>query len=298
MNGVNKPLKLLICVTFHYVTERLAYLQKISSHFASLAENVEVVIITNDRANASDILSLLAEFNLNIKVISPFLLGHPYLLTWCHLQVFREALLADQSISHFLYLEDDMCVTAENISYWIEGREKLRKFGLIPSFFRFELCPSTGEAYSTDALSKVNFAVIPKVEFQDIEYAYLNLPYPYQGMYFLDRELMREHLESQSSSPDFGSWYIREKAAQGITFLDVPEGFTSRNLIGYRTTLNTIDSRCLVYHTANNYVTNPDTPYAKISIADLIFVSPISSSEPLDTVGKRLKRLIRRVKHI
>ena len=276
------------------MSERLDYLRKISSHFASLAENVEVVIITNDQGNASVIFSLLAEFNLNIKVISPFLLGHPYLLTWCHLQVFRKALLSDQAISHFLYLEDDMCVTAENISYWIEGRERLRKFGLIPSFFRFELCPSTGESYSTDVIARVNFAVIPKVEFKDIGYAYLNLPNPYQGMYFLDRELMMEHLDSQSSNPDFGIWSIREKAAQGITFLNVPEGFTSRNLIGYSMVLDTIDIRCLVYHTANNYVTNPDTPYAKIRVADLIFVSSISWFEKLVTVGKRLKRSIRK----
>jgi hypothetical protein len=298
MNNVNKPLNLLICVTFHYVSERLTYLQKISSHFSSLAENVEVIIITNERENASVIFNLLAEFNLNIKVISPFLLGHPYLLTWCHIQVFREALLSDQTISHFLYLEDDMCVTAENISYWIEGRERLRRFGLIPSFFRFELCPSTGEAYSTDVIARVNFAVIPKVEFQDIEYAYLNLPSPYQGMYFLDRELMNEHLESQSSSPDFGIWSIREKAAQGITFLKVPEGFTSRNLIGYSMTLDTIDSRCLVYHIANNYITNPDTPHAKIRVADLIFVPSISWSEKLVSVGKKIKRLIRRPSQI
>jgi hypothetical protein len=269
MSIIIKPKKLLVCVTFHFVQERLFYLHKISSQFASMCDELQVFILTDAIHAKMDILQRLAEFNITVKVVSPTLLGHPYLLTWCHLDIFRREHIKDETITHFLYLEDDILVTEENITYWIEGRARLRKFGVIPSFLRFEVSPANGEKYSTDVTSKVDPMAIPKVVFKELGYAYFNLPQPYQGMYFLDRELMEEHLTSQSCSPDFGKWGIREKAAQGVTFLNVPKGFTSRNLIGYNVTLERIDERCLIHHITDNYIVNSNTPFSKIRIRDL-----------------------------
>ncbi|MBD2189807.1 hypothetical protein H6F41_16880 [Pseudanabaena sp. FACHB-723] len=211
-----------------------------------------------------------------MKIVSPFLLGHPFLLTWCHFDIFRRVLNLDKTVTHFLYLEDDIYITPENINYWIEGRERLRTFGLIPSFLRYETQVFTDERFSTDVTQILNFNALPRVYFQQIHYAYLNLPQPYQGMYLLDRELMEEHLNN-SCHPDFGIWHIREKAAQGITFLNIPEGFISRNLIGYNTLLQEIDQRCLIHHLPNNYVNNQNTPFGKVPIRNLI--SPLCDDD-------------------
>jgi hypothetical protein len=275
---MQKPSKLLICVTFYFVSERLAYLRKIASTFANLADIVEVFIITNSIDKKTHILQSLADYDLNVKIVSPFLLGHPFLLTWCHFDIFRRVFHSDTTVTHFLYLEDDIYVTPENINYWIEGRKRLAPLGVIPSFLRYEIDNVTGELFSTDVTTIVNPIEVPIVHFQQLDYAYLNLPQPYQGMYLLDRELMEEHLTTNSCNPDFGIWGIREKAAQGITFFNVPKGFTSRNLIGYNVLSQEIDPRCLVYHLANNYVTNPNVPFAKISISNLIAPLVISPS--------------------
>lgn len=99
--------KLLIAVTFHYNPNRLIYLERISKHFSSLAKEVQVVVVTNvDSMPLHE--SIQNIFKERIKIVTPKYLGHPYLLTWSHLDVFREMYKTDEDISHFMYLEDDI----------------------------------------------------------------------------------------------------------------------------------------------------------------------------------------------
>ena len=66
-----------------------------------------------------------------------------------------------------------------------------------------------------------------------------NVLNPYSAIYFLDRELMLEHLNSPSSSPDLGffnqeirdAFPIRERAALALMYYNVPEGFLNRYVI-------------------------------------------------------------------
>jgi len=262
--------KLIIAVTFYYVEERLKYLSAISHLFSSLANDVQVFITTNtkDESHHDRIMASL-DRQLRAEILVPELLGHPYLLTWCHLDIFRKKFDQDQDITHFMYLEDDLCVRPGNIAYWMKAREALRPHGLIPSFLRFELKSGINTPYSSDVVKQVPFSQLPKVRISD-NYYYLNLRKPYQGMYLMDRELMHEHLSGPSCSPDFGIWYIREKAAQGLTFAKVPPGYSSRNLVGYDNSTKQIDPDALIHHTPNNYANNPDTGFGKLPVSELI----------------------------
>ena len=82
----------------------------------------------------------------------------------------------------------------------------------------------------------------------------MNFNNPYQACYIMDRELMEEHLTGESSNPDFGIWDIRAKAAAGVTFFRIPNGFLSRNVFGVTVPTMKIDEDALVSHAANNYV--------------------------------------------
>jgi hypothetical protein len=168
-----------------------------------------------------------------------------------------------------MYLEDDIEIKEENINYWLEARIALRQHNLIPSFIRYEIKDSVEAPFCTDITQPIEFLKLPKVKMSD-SYFYLNLPQPYQGMYLLDRELAQEHFYGESSSPDFGKWRIRERAAQGLTFLNVPAGFFSRNLVGYHFLDKSIDLRSLIHNVPNNYANNPKTKFAKISVKELI----------------------------
>ncbi len=264
------PKKLIICVTFHYNEERLQYLRRISQHFGELAADVIVYIVTNteDQDQLKAINSAVDQTQGSVSIASPRLLGHPYLLPWSHFAIVRQ-LFDDRSISHFMYLEDDILVRKENIAYWCEGREKLRQLDFIPSFLRVEHKHDDPTWYSTDVTQRSNFLELSGVQFAD-DYTFVNLRQPYQGMYLLDRELMSEHLSGPSSSPEFGNWGIREKAAQGLTFANVRQGFVSRNLLGYSLAGRQIDSRSLIHHTPNNYANDPASVFGKIPIDQLI----------------------------
>lgn len=281
---------LAICVTVHFSADRMKYLELISDQFSNLADIVEVCIVTNACADFGEIEILdqaLKNKGFKYEFFIPTGMGHPYLLTWAHFDVFRR-LISNESITHYMYLEDDLLVTRENIDYWNESFITLSPLGLIPSFFRVEKNQQNLQWYSSDAQEQFYFSKLPKV-YKNPNYAFINLPHPYQGMYFLPRELMLEHLNGKSSSPDSGIWFIREKAAQGLTFQKVPPWCTSRNLIGFDTQNKSIDRRSFIHHLPENYAnrTPPDGKLGTIQIDQVILMH--SPELPL---MKHLRKLV------
>lgn len=265
----------------------------IAAEFPSLAERTKVVIITNDSSAHDSITAALSPLGLDLEILTPTLLGHPYLLAWCHKDIFRREYERESNeYSHYLYTEDDLLICKQNVNYWMESRELLKPSGLIPSFIRYEINPYSQLEVSTDLEAKVNPAKAPKIFFPDLNYAYISLPNPYQGTYLFDRDLLAEHFESilrygpEAPAPD-GWIYTREKAALGATFCKVPYGFSSRNVVGYQIDAQRVDMRSLIHHTPNNYAGNPNSQYGELPICDLI-------SPPIFLPKKPAKRHIRR----
>lgn len=265
-------------ITFHFSEDRISFLNETVRRVLSLNDRITLAIFTNiiDHECLSKIKALQSG-QKHIEVITPSLLGHPYLLTWSHLDWFRNKFNTDNTITHFLYLEDDIAISKENIEYWLEGRSLLAHTNFYPSFLRYEYkADSLTKRYSSD-VTKVNcFFFLPKTSISE-NYTFVNVSEPYQGLYFLDRILAEEHFFGPSSNPDFGDWFIREKAAQALTFKSVPKGFTSRNLIGVRTDLKQMDPRCLVHHMPNNYADNVLSTFGKINIEDVISFDLLST---------------------
>jgi hypothetical protein len=110
------PTNLAIFVTFHFAVERLTYLRRISKECTSLGHSVKAYIFTNDVKQHTTTQRAIAWLDLATEILSPTLLGHPYLLTWLHLSKDRELFEEDPSVSHYLYLEGDICFTETNIT--------------------------------------------------------------------------------------------------------------------------------------------------------------------------------------
>jgi len=265
------PIKLAVCITFHYVDERLRYLAAIGARFASLAQEVVATVVTNTGApeHHRRITDAFARANAGVSIFTPVGLGHPYLVPGAHFAVMRER-MADPSVTHFMYTEDDLLCTQEHVNYLLEAREMLRPLGLLPGLFRVEHNAIDREWYSTDQSERVDLASCRRVALPvDSGLGFINLPRPYQGMYFLDRELMAEHLDGPSSAPDHGPWDIRESAAQGLTYARVPEGFTSRVVVPYYEQEKRIAQCCLVHHMTDSYALHPGTRKAKVRVRDV-----------------------------
>jgi len=268
---LSPAIKLAVCVAFHFVPERFQYLDALCANFPALARELDVTIVTNaqNEREHKEILAIGTRHGLALSLFVPRGMGHPYLLPWSHFEVMREKHAAP-SFTHFMYLEDDLLVRQETILYLLQAREFLRTTGLLPSVLRVEQKTPGGQWYATDVTAPIAIDKCSKVVDQTGAFGFFNIPELYQAMYFLDRESMTEHLSGRSSNPDFGIWKIRERAAQGLTFSKVPEGFASRIMVPYHVAAGEIDERCLVHHLPNNYATNPKAKHAKIKVVDLL----------------------------
>jgi hypothetical protein len=95
---------------------------------------------------------------------------------------------------------------------------------------------------------------------------FLTLRYAYQAMYLFDRQLASEHLAGPATSPEFGRWNIRERAAQGQTFVDVPAGFRTRNVVPFEPQSLRIEAECHVHHLPNNYANPPRSGHGTVTL--------------------------------
>jgi len=261
-----------ICVTFHFNLNRLDYLRESISNVKALADVVNLTILTNrsDSESASLIKDVIPQDLNSAEIVSPGLLGHPFFLTWIHFDVFREIITNGSPGDYFLYKEDDITFTGENVQYWNEGKKDLEGTPFYPSFVRFEqLNPQAGK-FLTDITKRSRLWRLPKVK-KNRQRCYVNFAENYQGLYLLDREGMELHLNSKSSHPDNGVWGIREKATRGLSLHAVPKKFFSRNLVGINTTSKQIDPRALIRHLPNNYLEDPNSPHAKIRVDKCIY---------------------------
>jgi len=200
---------------------------------------------------------------------------HGFYLTWAHVPLLRRAARSGR-FSHLLYLEDDMRFGAEQLRYWQAYRGPLAELGLLPGFVRFEW--RDGERYLVDAMRPVDPGVRRRVA--DVGGAptpVVNLENPYQAFYILDRDLYEAHFRfSRGRSPlrsRASEWAVRERAASGPIFDEVPKGFVSRSVVpvlgGDRPQL---DPACLVEHLAPTHT--PETsPFSVLRIEEL-FAGP------------------------
>jgi hypothetical protein len=279
--------KLSVCITFHYVENRLKYLKEVCNSLIDIAPEIFLTIITNtDEADEiKEIKNTVDTLKLKLDLVIPVGLGHPYLLAWSHLPVFKKQ-FEDESFTHFLYVEDDIKITKENLDYWLERRAVLIDSGFIPGFLRVEKNDLDGNLYSTDVMERMSMYDCPTFDVEN-KGSFISIVYPYQGIYFLDRELMYEHLNGPSSNPDFehnnvglfrvNGPQIREKAALALTYVNVPEGFRSRNLLPYDEKTRQIDPRSFVHHLPNNYTNDPSHKIGKLQINDLFIPMSINT---------------------
>ena len=296
--------KLLIGVTFHFDLQRLEYLKKVTCQFENLSIHAKAFVVTNTKDKYEKNI-IKDNIGNNIDIIVPNVIGHPYFLTWAHLDIFRQFFNRDRDITHFLYLEDDIEIKPNNIKYWLNSRDELRLTGFYPSFVRYEYHKNQTEKMITDT-SKVDLSFnqklylndLPSIKFKDKNYCYIGLPNPYQGMYLLDRELAKEHLFGVTSHPEFKiPWGIREKAAQGLTFSDFPQkasNFKSRNLVKFYLDEAKIDTDSLIHHLPNNHANNPESLGGKVPVDNLIIVNNSYSSLLYSKIKNKIKKLLKK----
>lgn len=272
--------RVLICITFFYDFSRLNYLQKCLASLAEIDFDTQIYLVTNTFDN--DQLSMVNKLvDPNTTIVKSYENGHDFLLTWSHFSLMKYNV---DLYTHFLYLEDDIEFSHENFVYWINAREKLKSSGLIPGFFRFEKL-NDSDKFSTDVIKPMSLYDCKLIEVEHSD-TYINIVYPYQGMYLFDKELLQEFLSSKEFNPDFSqnsiikTWNttnfgIREKAALGLTYISIPNGFKSRIVLPYDFRNNCLDVKCFVHHLPNNYATDINSQFGKVNVKNLFLPKSI-----------------------
>lgn len=264
-------MKLYAVIAFHYVEDRLKYLEQTISWLVDInTVQTKIVIQTNDITEKQyATLKTLLGYNMkHIEVeIEPIRnLKDPYMLTWahkCRMLEFKET-----AFTHFAYLEDDMVLTQDLVDYWVDVRSRFQKrnLNLIPGFFRVEF--KDGRAYSVDIKHPYRVNDLTRVT---LDRVYVSLPHAYQGCFLMDRELVEEHIKSSSFSPETCRRIpntandTRERANMGNMYENIPEGFAHRMLVPLD-----IFPECWIHHCADTYVNMPDTEHGKLP-AERIF---------------------------
>ncbi len=264
-------IKIYRCITFHYKPEKLPYLQKvISAHnYLGVESKIGIVINTHDHEALVRIAQTIAASRfLNVEII-PYEVTHKWFLPWVSKIILKERWQENQ-YTHFMYSEDDFLFEKTNLKYFLDEIIFLKPYGFYPSFFQVEWSNARRKWISSafhHPYPKIDTSKQNVLKPSGSCLSYVCASNPYQGIFLYDKELFEEHLNSDSfdfqryGKPEqvVDTWGggIAERAAFGLTFFNVPSGFTSRNLLPFHETYLTLDPGCFIHHLPNNYANNP-----------------------------------------
>ena len=271
--------RILGAITFHFDITRLGFLAEVLrslSEFPVAAMHVVIVTNTFREEDLTLLRRLCAEIlsDKSTSIRSYGELSHPFDLTWCHKAIITSEFVekTDGGHTHFLYIEDDIRLSFANFCYFAEFRERLRPTGLLPAFVRTEFSAAQGGLVASDAFSPVYVPVQSYISFDDLITA--NMPNPYNPCFILDRELAAEYVRTRSfdraASVGVSPWGVRERAAMGLCFENVPKPFHSRYVVPVSMLNDTVPVFARIAHIPNNYANDPKTPLGKVRI-DALF---------------------------
>ncbi|WP_091952413.1 hypothetical protein [Bradyrhizobium shewense] len=245
-------------------------------------EALDVVIITNtDQDEAVELIRDLSaplfrslparsKSTKTLSIESFPKLANPWLLPWSHKHLVSERFLsAGSAYTHFIYVEDDILLSFQNFCYFTHYREILKERRLIPSFQRIEYNDADNRLYLVDQVGVADLNSRNRVDLDG--YAFVNLDYPFNAMFILDRELALEYVETPSFDRERSKlvrpeWDVACRAAMGLCFESPPEGFLTRYVSPVDPSTLSAPSWSWVYHLPNNYAKDRLKPFAKTRV--------------------------------
>jgi hypothetical protein len=264
-------LSILVCTPSPYDPARFRHLWMTVRFLSGLGCRRVKVIVHTDTTEARD-LKRLQDL---VKPISDetIIQSEPNLrdlkdLPWRHKKVLWQDFLSDASpFDLFLYIEDDIFVTTENLAWFVAYRQAFDRFGFIPSFFRCEYNVAQQRLYSIDQVWPQ--PVLPHQHFRIGQITVVNSDFPFCAMYVFDRALAREHLGTRSAVRE-SSWQVEqwgdiEHASLGQMQENVRPGFRSRYLVPIDAETLAPLPACIVHHASDKY-TNLDAEHGRVPL--------------------------------
>lgn len=233
--------RLLVCIAFHYIPDRVGQLMKVVDRLTAYDMDVSIIIDTNSPFYLPERKGVSISIHNN--------LSHPYHLAWRHRRHFKENI---NKYDWFMYLEDDMDVPYENFNEYVHNFEMLWSQNCVPSFVRIE--EYNGKKFVTDVTSvqRLQKVIIGEKEF-------VSLSQPYHAFWIMPKKelssslsnnFVREEL-SRENAASYPMWELGRKP-----LVRIENGI--------------ISPLCYSFHLTNNYAPYSCTPFGKIEIDKLL----------------------------
>lgn len=276
---INHPKKLAVVVCFFFNSKKINILKKTIKKIDSYDFNTNITILTNKLTfvQKKTLNKLSKQITKKVDIYEINELPDANFLPWHSINLMKKKYI-DKSISHFMFLEDDILVNKRNISYWIYFRKKLKNLNLIPGFLRYENYKK--KLYAVDFQKKINLNKTPKILVKKDKFGFVNPRFLYSAMYLMDRNLMKNYLNSQAIKVDFSFTNnflksvapIKELLSVSHSFLNVPKGF-HHNLVLPFNKKNQFLKCCLIEHSEITYANSSklkEMSFGKITIDTLL----------------------------
>lgn len=276
-----------VSIAAHYVPERARYLAEALASIATWDEpHVAVTIVTNNLALAEhddlvDAIAAVERSGFSISFEHATGLEHPFHLPWWHKQELSE--WAEARGHHddlFLYIEDDMAISKENIAYVRRYLPSAKAAGCLPALLCYERAPS-GKTFVAGFRGP---QLVQPREIVELDGQRFIAPqFPYWPGFVMDRELAREYLRSPWAERESANLQAegprddpRVQAALGLTYVDVPDGLPSRNILPVDDAWQPLPE-CMALHTPGNYVRTQKYSFGTVPSARM-FLRPSLAS--------------------
>jgi len=256
--------KLIVHIAFHFVEDRVKYLETIITNLQSYEFlQIDIVIDTNSTEAMKKVSFEKTHSNTSITFRVHNDLSHPYLLTWRHRSSMSESL---DDYDYFMYLEDDIYVPFEALHRWRSDSCLLYPFGYLRGFLRVEK-DKNGTLVCVDQHKRAKVRNLVRVE----DSLYYSPHVPYQAFWICDHQQMMHFICSPAWKDNKSDWCIRERAASGMTLLLRKNHKNQKhNLLIPLDKNDKIPKEVLVYHLPNNYADNPNVLASKLGVDKLM----------------------------
>jgi len=247
-------------ICFYYKEDRIQYLNKLIDAASEYDDKVDIFIHTHNHAKwLSE--KIHRHDNLTVEIIKHDLKCHPFFLTWKPRILMRKQIEED-NYDIYMYVEDDILVSNDNIKYWKKYFEVLYKQQINLGFIRTETSES-GEEFWTDATNGNKNRI--KAQNNILNSSAID----YYAFWIYDKKLTKRMLEVVSRP--FGAKICREKAAWGANLHKYDSQYAKEKIFDM-TCIPLEDGKlpkgCQVYHLPNNYIKH--SMFCKLKIKDII----------------------------
>lgn len=162
---------------------------------------------------------------------------NPWLLTWSHKKNLKTDVENSSENTLFLYLEDDLLFNQSNLEYFLDTRDSLREFNLIPGYVRAEWSSIHNCWINSDRLpGNIQKDYLLK-DSTGKSFKIRQFENPYFAAFLMDKDLALDYVSSDSFNVDKATqkhpiiWDTGATAALGLICEDVPEGFWYRTAV-------------------------------------------------------------------